>query len=310
MSSTSLPRPRIHAGEGGRCPPLRGRAQRFIRSLASFALAACVGAAQAFAADDLKAFPPADEGMVRHVIELPRQDDEAAFKVELLVGKTVRTDASNRYFFGGTLEAVPIPGWGYERYVLRQLGPMAGTLMAPQPDAPQVDRFITLGGEPRLLRYNSRLPLVVYVPAGVEVRHRVWRAESGPRQVLKLALPGQRTAVVAEGDGEARSIGSYSVRLYSTENAQPGDDTTFFLSGVVRARDGTLESVSLAELARGGPPSLIVTIRSAGSGGYVSADAFDVGAPSPTLVASVAGLAPGQDPVEALKASARDAGAK
>ena len=47
---------------------------------------------------------------------------------------------------------------------------MAGTLMAVSPDAPKVDRFITLGGEPQLLRYNSRLPLVVYVPGGVEVR--------------------------------------------------------------------------------------------------------------------------------------------
>jgi ecotin len=40
---------------------------------------------------------------------------------------------------------------------------------------PKVDRFITLGGEPQLLRYNSRLPLVVYAPDGVEVRYRLWR---------------------------------------------------------------------------------------------------------------------------------------
>ena len=55
---------------------------------------------------------------------------------------------------------------------------MAGTLMAVDPDAPKVDRFITLGGEPQLLRYNSRLPLVVYVPDGVEVRYRFWRADA------------------------------------------------------------------------------------------------------------------------------------
>jgi ecotin len=41
----------------------------------------------------------------------------------------------------------------------------------------KIDRFITLGGDPQLLRYNSRLPLVVYVPEGVEVRYRIWRAE-------------------------------------------------------------------------------------------------------------------------------------
>ena len=36
---------------------------------------------------------------------------------------------------------------------------------------------ITLGGEPELMRYNSRLPLVIYVPQGVEVRYRIWRGD-------------------------------------------------------------------------------------------------------------------------------------
>jgi ecotin len=124
----------------------------------------------------MKAFPPAEEGMIRHVIRLPKQKGETAFKVELIIGKTVRTDAKNRYFFGGTLETENIPGWGFDRYILRKLGPLAGTLMAVDPDAPKVERFISLGGE-TILPYNSRLPLVVYVPAGIEVRYRRWRAE-------------------------------------------------------------------------------------------------------------------------------------
>jgi ecotin len=37
-----------------------------------------------------------------------------------------------------------------------------------------VARFITLGGEPYIIRYNSRLPIVVYVPEDVEVRYRIW----------------------------------------------------------------------------------------------------------------------------------------
>jgi ecotin len=125
---------------------------------------------------NLKAFPPADEGMTRHVLMLPPHEHEDSLRVELQIGKTVQTDAANRYFFAGNLQAVNIDGWGFTRYLLAELGPMAGTLMAVDPDAPKVDRFITLGGEPQLLRYNSRLPLVVYVPNGVEVRHRIWRA--------------------------------------------------------------------------------------------------------------------------------------
>ena len=130
----------------------------------------------ASAADDMKAFPPAEKGMVRYVLQLPKQAEESAFKVELLVGKTVRVDAGNRYFFGGKIESEVIQGWGYTRYLLRQLGPMAGTLMAVDPDAPKVDRFVAVGGEPYLIRYNSRLPIVVYVPEGVEVRYRIWSA--------------------------------------------------------------------------------------------------------------------------------------
>ncbi|NJD33729.1 MAG: proteinase inhibitor I4 serpin [Betaproteobacteria bacterium] len=137
------------------------------------------------AADNLKAFPPPDAGMVRYVLQLPQQADESAFKVELIVGKTVETDAGNRYFFGGRIEEETIKGWGFTRYKVDQLGPMAGTLMAVDPNAPKVARFVTLGGAPYLIRYNSRLPVVVYVPEGVELRYRIWTAGSEVKAVEK-----------------------------------------------------------------------------------------------------------------------------
>ena len=128
----------------------------------------------AHAADNLKAFPPAEEGMMRYVLQLPRQDDESIFKVELLVGKTVQIDEKNRYFFGGKIEKETIKGWGYPRYNVSEMGPMAGTRMAVDPDVPKIARFISLGGEPYIIRYNSRMPIVVYVPEGIEVRYRIW----------------------------------------------------------------------------------------------------------------------------------------
>ncbi len=121
-------------------------------------------------------FPPAKEGMIRYVLQLPKQDDESAFKVELIVGKTVLVDEKNRYFFGGKIEEETIKGWGFPRYNVSKLGPMAGTRMAIDPNAPKVNRFVTLGGGPYLTRYNSRLPIVVYAPEGVEVRYRIWNA--------------------------------------------------------------------------------------------------------------------------------------
>jgi len=134
-------------------------------------------AAFAEAADTMKAFPAADRGMVRYVLQLPKQADESAFKVELIVGRTVQVDAGNRYFFAGKIEEVTIEGWGFPRYVVSKLGPMAGTLMAVDPNAPKVSKFVALGGEPYLIRYNSQLPIVVYTPEGVEARYRIWSAE-------------------------------------------------------------------------------------------------------------------------------------
>ena len=55
---------------------------------------------------------------------------------------------------------------------------MAGTLMAGPPDAPKVDTFVPVRHGVGLLRYNSKLPLVVYVPEGVEVNYRLWSTES------------------------------------------------------------------------------------------------------------------------------------
>jgi len=128
------------------------------------------------AADNMKAFPEAEEGMVRYVLNLPKQENESNYRVELIVGKIVQVDAQNRYFFGGKIERETIQGWGFTRYLVKELGPMAGTLMAVDPNAEKVERFIPVGGEPFMIRYNSRLPVVIYVPEGVEVRHRFWIA--------------------------------------------------------------------------------------------------------------------------------------
>ena len=50
--------------------------------------------------------------------------------------------------------------------------------MAPAPDAPKEERFVPLGGQPYLIRYNSKLPVVVYVPKGAEVQYRIWKADA------------------------------------------------------------------------------------------------------------------------------------
>lgn len=136
---------------------------------------------------------------------------------------------------------------------------------------------------------------LAFVPA-------VLHAEEGiGRFVQKIRLPSKLTAVVAEGDFEARSIGSFSVRLYSMENAQSGDDTTFFVTGIIRQRDGSIEKLELADIDGDGNPELIVTVRSAGTGQYLSADAFAFDKKLVRLRATVSDLAKDADPIAALK---------
>src|SRR5262245_59054648 len=124
----------------------------------------------------LKAFPVAKEGMERFVIVLPHKErgEEDAFKVELIVGKEMLTDGVNLVRLANTIEARPLEGWGYTYYEVTGPSETLSTRMAPPAGAPQVKKFVTAA--PLHIAYNSRLPIVVYVPTGYEVRYRIWRA--------------------------------------------------------------------------------------------------------------------------------------
>jgi len=40
-------------------------------------------------------------------------------------------------------------------------------------------------GDAAMQRYNSRLPIVVYVPQGVDVKYRVWQADAKLQDSVK-----------------------------------------------------------------------------------------------------------------------------
>jgi hypothetical protein len=130
------------------------------------------------------------------------------------------------------------------------------------------------------------------------------QAQVPQRFVGRLTLPSGQTALVAEGDDEARSTGSFSVRLYDA--AAAGDETTFFRAGLVRPRDGTVERVLLADIDADGRAEIVVILRSAGSGGYLSAQAFTFDARRLGFRTMVEGLAPAADVIAALRKAARN----
>ena len=120
------------------------------------------------------------------------------------------------------------------------------------------------------------------------------------RFVQKLAIAPGLVAVVSEGDLEARSIGSYAVRVYFDSAASSENDTTFYTAGLIRAREGAVVSIAPLQVAWRKYPLLLVVIQSVGTGGYISADALSVGRREIRLLANVANLGPDQDPAKVL----------
>lgn len=119
------------------------------------------------------------------------------------------------------------------------------------------------------------------------------------RIVLNGSDEGLAVNVVAdEGEGEPRSTGSYALRLY--KSGDPSYPFDAFVAGAVRARDGTLEALKFADLNRDGKNEIIVVVRSAGSGGYLSADAYRLQKGALVLAASKSGLPANTDPVAEL----------
>lgn len=121
--------------------------------------------------DMLKPFPQAEAGMERHVIELPKKSNEADYKVEIIPGKTMSVDCNNHRLMG-TLSEKDLQGWGYNYYEFASDGQTASTMMFC--NEPNKTKFIT--GQTITIDYNSKLPIVVYVPKGFDVKYRIWKA--------------------------------------------------------------------------------------------------------------------------------------
>jgi ecotin len=124
----------------------------------------------------LEPFPEPAEDQTRFVIALPEmaRGEDDNFSVELITGRTIRTDGINRYRMDTSLKPQPLEGWGYTFYEMAGTGQTSSTRMAVPEGTAEVMAFV--GGTPLTIRFNSRLPIVVYVPSGFEVRYRIWAA--------------------------------------------------------------------------------------------------------------------------------------
>ncbi|SFN66825.1 serine protease inhibitor ecotin [Xenorhabdus japonica] len=132
---------------------------------------------------DVAPYPAASEGMIRSVIELPQKEHENNYMVELMIGKDIKVDC-NHHWFGGRLETKVLEGWGYNYYELNKVSGLVSTKMAC-PNKEKTVRFVQVNlGKDAAVRYNSKLPIVVYTPNSMTVKYRIWQASDEVKEAV------------------------------------------------------------------------------------------------------------------------------
>ena len=146
-----------------------------------------------------------------------------------------------------------------------------------------------------------------HLPVWISLSLATLASAATDRVVTRLRLEPDLTIVLAEGDFEPRSIGSFSVRAYRADTAAVRQelDTDDFIGGLICERDGVVEAVTATDIDGDGRAEVVVKIRSAGSGGYLSAVALAVRGRAVEVRARVENLDATAEVVKALREVAR-----
>jgi hypothetical protein len=127
-------------------------------------------------------------------------------------------------------------------------------------------------------------------------------AEEKTQRIHEADTPdGRFKAVVAEGVLEPRSIGSYDLRIYALTNPHFAYDN--FVTGIIRPRNGTVETVQCSNLDYLGSEEILVVMRSAGTGGYQTVDGFRLEGTDLILLGTLKELPKDADPVDSFRAA-------
>lgn len=123
---------------------------------------------------DLSMYPLPEKGYRQMIIDVPHSQNDDHKKIEFRVGKYMEVDGCNHYGLMGTLEKKELQGWGYNYYTFKTQGNAFSTQMGC-PD--QQKRNLFVSAQTEIINYNGRLPVVIYVPNGYEVRFRLYTTD-------------------------------------------------------------------------------------------------------------------------------------
>ena len=146
---------------------------------------------------NLTGYPEPAPGLKRWVIQpsglLPKSADPLIsahpldWRIQLIVGQTVTLDCNTKRLSGSVMTMRILPK-ATGKALFEVKGPVAviSTKMACPDDRPTRKSFLSLGMQPYLVPYNASWPIVVDLPENVQLRWRVWKAETRQQNAVKL----------------------------------------------------------------------------------------------------------------------------
>ncbi len=119
---------------------------------------------------DISMFPKAKNNEVQRYISLKPLNNEENYKVELFITKEMEVDC-NQHSLQCNIEVKDLQGWGYDYYIFKSDGKTMSTMMmCPETSKTKKD----IPSDSKLIRYNSKLPIVVYLPEGYKLKYKIW----------------------------------------------------------------------------------------------------------------------------------------
>lgn len=145
----------------------------FITNLAFAATPSAASPAQKL--KDVAPYPAVNKESNRNVIWLKNQTDESQYKVEIVATKSGLKDCNN-VSYNASFNEETLEGWGYNYYRVESIqGPVSTQMACNNKQKVKANLPVHLG-EKNVLRYNSKLPLVIYAPKDIDISYRIWQA--------------------------------------------------------------------------------------------------------------------------------------
>lgn len=125
---------------------------------------------------DLSIYPKSNDSIKRYLIELTPKENEELYKIEVWAGQTKKVDCNIQHLSGEFIKKT-IKGWGYSYYEFSTNGVQLSTRKAC------IDTILTeklIRSQTQNIRYNSRLPIVVYCPTDYTIEYAIWSKNKTP----------------------------------------------------------------------------------------------------------------------------------